>query len=121
MAKTKAYTVRDRDGQSNSATVVFAESRNAASQAAMGTDTCEDLDYIEIEALREPALDKFYKEGKKEMNWFNMEDRAAMVRYAHFECGSETDVSLQECESCPGHEWCGRYESELEELEEDET
>lgn len=116
----KAYIVSDKTGYSEMATVVFAESRNAAKSAAMYTDTCGDLTYMEIRATREPALDQFYKEGKKEMDWFNMEDRAALVRYAHFECSSETDIDLLECKNCPGHEWCGRYELEHEELEEEE-
>lgn len=109
----KAYTVRDKDGD-GTATVVFAESRNAAKSVAMYTDACGDLMYMEIRATREPALDKFYKEGKKEMDWNDPEDRAAMVRYAGYGCGNDFVVDLQECEKCPGHEWCWRYESETE-------
>lgn len=111
----KAYIVSDKTGYEDTSAVVFAKSRNAARSAAMYTDACEDLDYTEIRAIRAPDLDQFYKEGKKEMDWFDMEDRAAMVRYAHFECSSETDTSLLECKNCPGHKWCGRYELESEE------
>lgn len=114
----KAYIVSDKTGYSEMATVVFAESRNAAKYAAMNTEACDGLDYTEISAIREPALDQFYKEGKKEMDWFDMEERAAMVRYARFACNSETDISLLECKNCPGHKWCGRYDSEREEMEE---
>ena len=113
----KAYMVRDKTGYRDMATVVFAESRNAARSAALYTDACEGLDYIEIQAIREPDLDQFYREGKKEMDWFDLEDRAAMVRYAHFECSDEADIDLLECENCPGHEWCGQYEY----LKEEET
>lgn len=107
----KAYNVTDINGD-GPGTVVFAESRNAAKTAAMNTDTCGDLMYMEIRATRVPALDRFYKEGKKEMDWLDMDDRAAMVRYANYECGSEIDIDLQRCEKRPCHEWCGRYESE---------
>ena len=114
----KAYIVSDKTGYRDMATVVFAESRNAAKSVAMNTETCDGLDYTEIRAIREPALDQYYKEGKKEMDWFDMEDRAVMVRYAHFECSDEADITLLECENCPGHKWCGRYDSEREEMEE---
>ena len=111
----KAYNVTDINGD-GPCTVVFAESRNAAKTAAMHTDTCGDLMYMEIRATREPALDRFYKEGKREMDWFDMDDRAAMVRYANYECGPEAVTDLQRCEKCPGHEYCGRYELEKEYL-----
>lgn len=107
----KAYTVKDNYDPLFS-TVVFAETAGKARAIAQHTDACEDLDFIDIRAIRVPALDRFYR-GKPEMDWYNAEDRIAMVRFADYECSSEMDDP--ECESCPAKEWCGRYERDKEE------
>lgn len=106
----KAYLVQDRWDPLFS-TVVFAETAGKARALAQRTDVCEDLDFTDIRALREPALDSFYK-GKWEMDWNNDEDRVAMVRFANFQCSLE--VEDPECYSCPAKDWCGRYESDNE-------
>lgn len=112
----KAYIVQDKD-EYGGATVVFAESRGAARSAAMNTETCDGLEYMEIRATRAPAMDQFYKEGKKEMDWYNMEDRVAMVVHAGFAC--EEIYDLARCENCPAHDECWQYESEIEEMAEE--
>ena len=104
----KAYTVEDRYNPLFS-TVVFAETRGKAKVIAQHTDACEDLDFVDIRAVRRPALDVFYK-GKSEMDWFDEEDRMAMVRYGNYECSYEIDKDDLECDSCFAKEWCGRYE-----------
>ena len=103
----KAYTVEDRYNPLFS-TVVFAETRGKAKVIAQHTDTCEDLDFVDIRAVRRPTLDKFYK-GKPEMDWCDEEDRMAMVKYAGYECSYEIDNDDLECDSCSAKEWCGRY------------
>lgn len=104
----KAYIVSDRCDPLFS-TVVFAETAGKARAIAQGTDACEDLDFIDIRATRVRSLDSYYK-GESEMNWYDPEDRVAMVRFANFECSRECDDP--NCEPCPAKEWCGRYESD---------
>lgn len=110
----KAYSVSDRNGDEGISLVVFAETVGKAKAYAAGTDEFCDYGFTGIRANRVSALDRFYK-GRPEMDWNNMEDRVAMVRYANFECSSE--VWHTECErgECPAQEWCGRYEREHEE------
>lgn len=108
--KMKAYTVQDRRDPMYS-TVVFAETPGKARAIAQHTDTCEDLDFTDIRALRKPALDQLYR-GKPEMDWDNAGDRIAMVRLANYECSMEDDDPG--CEECPAKEWCGRYERDHE-------
>lgn len=108
MSEMKAYSVEDRYDPLFS-TVVFAETRGKAKVIAQHTDACEDLDFIDIRAVRRPTLDKFYK-GKSEMDWNDEEDRMSMVRYAGYECSCEIDNLDLECDSCSAKEWCDRYE-----------
>ena len=105
----KAYDVSDRDGVLGYSIVVFAETRGKAIAYAHYKDDFCDFRWTEMSALRKPELDKYYN-GKTEMDWYNMEDRIAMVKDANFQCSYEVDITLEECESCPAHEWCERYE-----------
>lgn len=70
----KAWLVREKG--EFCATVVFAETRGKAKALAQSTDACEDLAFCDIEAYRRPSLDKYYVTGKREMYWFNAEDRS---------------------------------------------
>lgn len=111
----KAWLVRDKD--ECEATVVFAETRGKAMALAMATDACEDVDFCDIEVRRKPELDKYYKEGKKEMDWYNDADRLALVKECGFYC---LYMELDECESCPAKEFCDSYQDKLEELKSEE-
>ena len=62
-----------------SATVVFAETRGKARALARCTEACEDVDFIDIEVHRKPQMDKYYTDGKMEMDWLNSKDRIALV------------------------------------------
>ena len=73
----KAWLVREKDGEC--ATVVFAKTRGKARSLAMATDACEDADFCDIDVRRKPSLDKYYKQGKKEMDWYDGADRLALV------------------------------------------
>ena len=101
----KAYSVRDKN--SACATVVFAESSVKARFIAMNTDACEDVPYIDIRAKRMPMLDKYYR-GKSEMDWYDDDDRIAMVKDGGFWC-----FEISECPNCPAKQWCDRCEVEL--------
>lgn len=105
----KAWLVRDKDELA--ATVVFAETRGKARALARYTDACEDVDFCDIEVRRKPNLDKYYKEGKKEMDWYNDADRLALVKECGFYC---EDMDIEDCEDCPAKEYCGHYKDELE-------
>lgn len=109
----KAYSVSDRNGDEGYSLVVFAETAGKAKAYAAGTDDFCDYGFTGIRAIRKPMLDKYYK-GKPEMDWFDPKDRVAMVRYANFECSSEMSFAECNCESCPAKNWCGRYESEMD-------
>lgn len=112
----KAWIVDDPI-EAASAAVVFAETRGQAKVLAQSTDACEDMDFVDIRAVRAPELDLFYR-GRKEMDWNDPDDRVAMVKYGGFRCDSETDVYKEKCEACPAHEWCDRYEDMMEEKDE---
>ena len=95
----KAYNVRDKN--SFYSTVVFAESSNKAKAIAMHTDACEDVPYTDIRTKRMPMLDKYYR-GKKEMDWYDDDDRIAMVKDGKFHCFD----GIEECKNCPAKEYC---------------
>lgn len=106
--KLKAYICRDRIEKYGS-TVVFAESPGKARMLAQKTDTCEDLDFIDIEVRRAPALDDAYR-GRFELDWYNDQDRIRMVRDAHFRCSSEDGILEEWCRACAAFPWCGMAE-----------
>ena len=97
----KAWTVRGID--SDYATVVFAETVGKAKAIAVGTDACEDYCFKDIRAYRFKEMDKFYR-GKMEMDWYNDEDRTALVK-AGWYC---LDPYEWECEACCARELCER-------------
>lgn len=106
----KAWLVRKKD--EDCATVVFAETRGQAKVRAKGTDACEDAEFMDIECHRAKEMDKYYKPGKTEMDWYNSADRIALVKYAGFWCGFDA-FDISECPECPANQWCERYREEL--------
>lgn len=110
----KAWLVKDKD--ECCATVVFAETRGKARAAAMLTDTCEDVDFCSIEVRRRPQLDKYYIEGKREMDWFNSKDRVALVKECGFSCLDDY-LEREDCEVCPAKQYCDKYQDYLTEKE----
>lgn len=110
----KAYSVSDAYGNVGIAYVIFAETRGKAIRYAL--DHCDGefdwYEWTEMRALREPALDQFYR-GMPMMDWCNMDDRVAMVRYAGFHCSEEVMVTVDKCQHCPAHFWCDRFDRML--------
>ena len=107
----KAWLVSDKNGDTGFRYIVFAEKRSKAIKLALDLsdgafDWCV---WTDMRAIRLPGLDGFYRGGPM-LEWNNMEDRVAMVRYAGFHCSYEVDVTYDECKSCAAHEWCGRFE-----------
>lgn len=110
----KAWLVRDK--KESSATIVFAETRGKARVVAMHTDTCEDVDFCDIDVTRKRHMDKYYSEGKKEMDWYNAKDRIAMVKECGFRCDYDY-FDIEDCEDCPAKQYCDRYEDYKEKTE----
>ena len=111
----KAWIVRNYD--EGCATVVFAETRGKARALARYTDTCEDMDFIDISVNRLPKADKYYKDGKTELDWFNPKERIIFVKELGFHCN---DVDLDVCENCSAKNYCDAYKDEKEWEEENE-
>lgn len=110
----KAWLVRVKD--ESCATVVFAETRGKAKSLALSTETCEDASFCDIEVRREPQMDKYYKEGKKEMDWCHPKDRIALVKECGFRCDQEC-WNPEDCESCPAKKYCDAYDTYMDEYE----
>ena len=107
----KAWLVKEKD--EFCATVVFAETRGKARSLAMHTECCEDADFTDIEVSRKPQMDKYYKEGKKEMDWYDSKDRIALVKDCNFVCDYDY-WEREDCENCSAKEYCDRYKDHKE-------
>lgn len=107
----KAWLVREKD--EFCATVVFAETRGKAKALALQTECCEDANFCDIECNRVRGMDKYYVAGKREMDWFNANDRIALVKELGFYCGDDI-FCIEKCERCVANEYCDRYDAFLE-------
>lgn len=99
----KAWMVSDEDGYS---TVLFATTRGVAKQAAMKTDVCEDMRYIDIKVYRFPEADKQYR-GVSEMDWGNDDDRRFLLAHG-WRCMDTPDIDL--CQACTDNDVCEWYQ-----------
>lgn len=102
----KAWIVREKDEFCE--TVVFAETRGKARSIAMQTEICEGADFCNIEVRRIPQMDKYYKEGKTEMDWCDDNDRIALVKECGFYC---EDIESCKCDECPAKIYCEEAKS----------
>ena len=102
----KAWLVRE-NGEFEAA-VVFAETRGQAKTMALHTDACENSDFMSIEVRRAKEADKYYKPGKRELDWFNTEDRIALVKDCGFTCISDARCA-DECAACTAKDFCDDY------------
>lgn len=110
----KAWLVREKD--EFSATVVFAETRSKAKALALSTDACEDVDFIRIEATRMREADKYYKEGKTELDWNDPADRIVLVKECGFRCDWDC-FDPEDCAVCSAKECCDFYQDHIRESE----
>lgn len=106
----KAWLARVKD--EFAATVVFAETRGKARALAMHTDACEDADFCDIDVSRKSHMDKYYTQGKKEMDWYNAKDRIALVKDCGFSCIPDA-FDLLDCKTCPAVDYCDRCQDFL--------
>lgn len=107
----KAWLVREKN--EFCATVVFADTRGKARAMALHTDCCEDADFCSIEVHRQPQMDKYYTDGKREMDCEDSQDRIALVKDCGFSC-SEDVFDIDDCEICPAKEYCDKYSDYVE-------
>lgn len=112
----KAWLVREKD--EFCATVVFAETRGKAKALALQTEACDGADFLDIEVLRMKAADKYYKDGKKELDWLNPSDRIALVKDCGFTCDWDS-IELKECVDCAAKEYCDQYKDLLKKARSD--
>ena len=104
----KAYIIHDLKGYADYSTVVFAETSGKAKAIAITTDAFNDYEFTEISARRVPALDKYYR-GLDEMDWYDDDDRIALVKDGNFHC-----FETEECPNCPAKQCCDYCEVEDE-------
>lgn len=105
----KAWIVNEK--YETASAVVFAETRGKAKALALCTSSCEDANFCDIEVSRAPEMDKYYAEGKTEMDWSDPKDRIALVK----ECGFYCEEPIAECcKSCPAKEFCDEAVQEKE-------
>ena len=110
----KAWFVQPKDEEF--AEIIFAETIGKAKSLALSCDGFEDWHFTDIYARRVPKADKYYKEGKYHLDWFNHEDRIALVKDCGFTCSYEY-FDFDECEECPAKIYCDLYKDKLKERE----
>ena len=96
----KAWIARDKR-ESCYSTVVFAETAGKARAIAQNTDCCEDVEWCDISVRRFKEMDDHYR-GYMEMDWWNEEDRRALVEHG-WKCWEPMDY---ECEACCAKDIC---------------
>ena len=106
----KAYKVNDKHDFYS--TIVFAETPGKARAKALGTDTCEDSQFIDIEVHRVPKADCLYTDEKFEIDWYNDADRLFMVKELGWACWEPS----WECESCVAKQYCSHTMNSDEEV-----
>lgn len=84
--------------------IVFANTPGQARSMGLTSDATEGCEFTDIGVRRVPSLDKCYK-GKPRMEWYDDDDRIAMVRFEGYRCEDGCD----ELEKCPAHEWCDTF------------
>ena len=109
--KMKAYQIEDREGYAEYSCVIFAECRGKAISLALGTDEFpqSDWDFTQLKARRIPSLDKYYRKGHWYMDWYNNEDKIALVKEAGYQCDDDSFDPVG-CSKCCAKDFCSKYE-----------
>ncbi len=101
----KAWKVKERGGFE--AAIVFAEIREKARVTAQLTDACNGVRYIDIEVHRCKEADKYYRDGKTDLDWYEPEDRLVLVKDFGFPCDPNW---MRDCTNCSAQEYCDTYQ-----------
>lgn len=100
-------------------TVIFAETAGKARYIAIKSDTLgEDNEFKDIYVRRIPALDRFYR-GRKEMDWFDPDDRLEMVKEAGYRCDEDV-FDPENCQRCSAQKFCMKWKEYAEEAKQNE-
>ena len=92
------------------ATIIFAETAGKARYIAIYSgDIGDDLTFKDVRVRRVPQLDKYYR-GLREMDWYDDNDRVAMVREGAFDGCCEDYLEYEDCNKCSARKWCATYE-----------
>lgn len=110
MTVIKAWRVSDEASEVGGCTVVFADTRGKAHVLALRTDCCENAEWNDVRVTRLPEMDKMWKPGKWEMNWYDSEDRIALVKECGWSCCEDYLDRERDCPVCPAAEWCDSYQ-----------
>lgn len=89
--------------------VVFAETREQARNVALSTGEYDNSRYIDMRVYRIQRMDKYYRRGKKIMDFSDPTDRLALVKDADFWCLEHTPET---CAECSAKEYCYVWERE---------
>lgn len=92
---------------------VYADTRGQAKAYALRAEGFEDIPYTCLRVQRVKEADKYYKPGKKELDWFDPEDRIALVKDFGYTCHSEFRCR-ELCAECSATEYCECYIKEEE-------
>lgn len=114
----KAWRVEDTASYEGGCTVVFAETRGKAHSIALNTDCCEDAEWCDVRVTRIPEMDKIWKPNKTEMDWYDADDRIALVKECGWYCNHDY-LDREDCLSCPASEWCEDYQEWVEDMKGD--
>lgn len=102
----KAYKAWDNDAAEDYSTVVFANTAKEAKKIAFHSETCEDARFIDIRVQRFPEMDD-HDRGRDEIDWYDMEDRKALVAL-----GWACIETSWECDTCECKVACRNWEGE---------
>lgn len=111
----KSWYVEHRWEPDYGAEIIFAETAGKAKSIALYTDTFEDIcEYTELRARRSPNFDKYYKDGKRRMDFSNDEERIILCQHG-FYCYQDTVDYEMDCSICSAKDFCSLYKDYLEE------
>ena len=81
---------------------------------ASQTEACDGVNFLDIEVRRMKEADKYYQDGKTELDWFNDSDRIALVKECGFTCDWDV-IEMKECVDCAAKEYCDQYKDLMQE------
>lgn len=97
--------------------IVYAETAGKARYIAIQSGSIgDDLEFRDVIVRREKKLDAYYR-GVSEMDWYNAQDRMAIVQELGLSCDDDS-FDPDDCKRCPAAEWCDKYQDFLKEEQE---
>lgn len=75
----KAYSVTDKDEMCK--LIIFAQSAGKAKYIA---SAYENIEFIDLRAVRRPTFDDLYKEGRIVMDWNSEPNRTTLIMHSNY-------------------------------------